>query len=374
MIATQRFTWNASSLLGRRSFVWNVRDLTSNATSGEDEHGSWEIIDLPEANGLVWNEEEQKSRKLNKPFRTPGGPKKFAVYAKNDKGNVVLVRFGDPNMEIKRDDPGRRKNFRARHGCDDPGPKWKAKWWSCKFWSKSSVGDLLGNYSNAQPRDSYGRWSSGGGGGVMSPDTGGGSGGSGGGSELSSEEWAAGLPSSQRASIEKWVNGDQSKIRALQADKQIPPKDRKKYAKRLDEMNAALENAPRVEGTLYRGMAVKTDADILKKLNVGSVLELEAHSSSSSDASTAACFSDKYGLLGDRVQVLMKINQKTGVDISPVANKTYAWQKEHLLLKGSRYRVDSIKTESVEAHWNEPGSSGRPKTVDNVMIVEMSEI
>lgn len=80
---------------------------------------------------------------LNKPFRTPGGPKKFAVYVKNDKGNVVRVNFGDPEMEIKRDDPERRKNFRARHNCDDPGPKWKAKWWSCKFWSAKSVSDIL---------------------------------------------------------------------------------------------------------------------------------------------------------------------------------------------------------------------------------------
>lgn len=77
-----------------------------------------------------------KKVKLNKPFRTPGGPKKFSVYVKNDKGNVVKVNFGDPNMEIKRDDPKRRKNFRARHGCDkNPGPKWKAKYWSCRFWA-----------------------------------------------------------------------------------------------------------------------------------------------------------------------------------------------------------------------------------------------
>jgi hypothetical protein len=80
---------------------------------------------------------------LNKPFRTPKGPKKFSVYVKNDKGNVVKVNFGDPNMEIKRDDPARRKSFRARHKCDtSPGPRWKAKYWSCKMWeSKKSVTD-----------------------------------------------------------------------------------------------------------------------------------------------------------------------------------------------------------------------------------------
>ena len=73
--------------------------------------------------------------KLGKPFRTPDGPKKFSVYVKNEKGNVVKVNFGDPNMEIKRDDPARRKSFRARHKCDtNPGPRWKARYWSCKKW------------------------------------------------------------------------------------------------------------------------------------------------------------------------------------------------------------------------------------------------
>ena len=62
------------------------------------------------------------------------GPKKRSVYVKNDKGNVVKVNFGDPNMKIKKSDPGRRKNFRARHNCDNPGPRWKARYWSCKAW------------------------------------------------------------------------------------------------------------------------------------------------------------------------------------------------------------------------------------------------
>jgi hypothetical protein len=80
---------------------------------------------------------------LNKPFRTPKGPKKFSVYVKNEKNNIVKVNFGDPNMEIKRDDPARRKSFRARMKCDtNPGPRWKANYWSCKMWeSKKSVTD-----------------------------------------------------------------------------------------------------------------------------------------------------------------------------------------------------------------------------------------
>lgn len=79
---------------------------------------------------------EYKGRKvkLNDPSRSSDGKKKFYVYVKNEKGNVIKLGFGDPNMEIKRDDPARRKNFRARHNCDNPGPKWKARYWSCYQW------------------------------------------------------------------------------------------------------------------------------------------------------------------------------------------------------------------------------------------------
>ncbi len=69
---------------------------------------------------------------LNKPMS--GDVKKSKVYVKNEKGNVVKVEFGDPNMQIQKDIPARRKSFRARHNCDNPGPKWKARYWSCKAW------------------------------------------------------------------------------------------------------------------------------------------------------------------------------------------------------------------------------------------------
>ncbi len=91
---------------------------------------------------LISSEKDGKKVTLNKPFRTSDGPKKFSVYVKNDKGNVVKVNFGDPNMEIKRDDPARRRSYRARHNCDNPGPKWKANYWSCKMWSTTNVSDL----------------------------------------------------------------------------------------------------------------------------------------------------------------------------------------------------------------------------------------
>jgi hypothetical protein len=88
-------------------------------------------------------EDKKKSKTLNKPFRLPSGSKKkFGVYVKNDKGNVVMVKFGDPNMSIKRDDPERRKAYRSRHGCDNPGPKWKANYWSCKNWSSKPVSKI----------------------------------------------------------------------------------------------------------------------------------------------------------------------------------------------------------------------------------------
>jgi hypothetical protein len=85
---------------------------------------------------LIIENGEKKNVTLNKPQR--GGSKKFYVYVKNDKDNIVKVSFGDPNMEIKRDDPARRKSFRARHNCDNPGPKWKARYWSCRQWRADS--------------------------------------------------------------------------------------------------------------------------------------------------------------------------------------------------------------------------------------------
>ena len=88
---------------------------------------------------LFFTEAANENKTLNKPFRTPKGPKKFSVYVKNKKGNVVKVNFGDPNMEIKRDDPKRRKAFRARHNCDMAKDKTTPKYWSCRMWSKKSV-------------------------------------------------------------------------------------------------------------------------------------------------------------------------------------------------------------------------------------------
>ena len=87
-----------------------------------------EVEELEEA------EYQGRKVKLGKPFYTPGGPRKRAVYVKNDKGNVVKVGFGEPGMKIKKNNPARRKSFRARHNCATPGPRWKARYWSCRAW------------------------------------------------------------------------------------------------------------------------------------------------------------------------------------------------------------------------------------------------
>tara|TARA_R100000008_G_C3523241_1_gene135171 strand:+ start:222 stop:746 length:525 start_codon:yes stop_codon:yes gene_type:complete len=93
---------------------------------------SWKKAQKPKKSKSA--EYQGRKVKLGKPFLTPDGPKKRSVYVKNDKGNVVKVNFGDPNMKIKKNDPERRKSFRARHNCDNPGPRWKARYWSCKAW------------------------------------------------------------------------------------------------------------------------------------------------------------------------------------------------------------------------------------------------
>lgn len=96
-------------------------------------------------------EAEYRGRKvsLGKPFRTPQGPKKFSVYVRKPNGNVVKVNFGhkgtdgQKTMKIKKSNPERRRSFRARHKCDTPGPRFKARYWSCRFgWPKSGKGAI----------------------------------------------------------------------------------------------------------------------------------------------------------------------------------------------------------------------------------------
>ena len=124
----------------KSSLIELVHDsLLASNCSWDDEWDEfiWEITAeqiFDEDGKAIAAEKNGKKVTLNKPFRTPDGPKKFSVYVKNDKGNVVKVNFGDPNMKIKKNIPERRRSFRARHNCDNPGPKWKARYWSCKAW------------------------------------------------------------------------------------------------------------------------------------------------------------------------------------------------------------------------------------------------
>ena len=74
-----------------------------------------------------------KGKKINKPWKTPNASKKSAVCVK-DGNSTKVVRFGDQSMTIKKNIPARRKSFRARHNCDNPGPKTSARYWSCKAW------------------------------------------------------------------------------------------------------------------------------------------------------------------------------------------------------------------------------------------------
>jgi hypothetical protein len=126
--------------------VYHFLANTLNAYDGdtdagyEDEFGNVEAISL--------NEAKYKGRtvKLGKPMK--GDVKKFKVFVKNKSGNVVKVNFGDPNMEIKRDNPKRRKSFRARHKCAQAKDRTTPKYWSCRMWSKKPVSKMVEEESN----------------------------------------------------------------------------------------------------------------------------------------------------------------------------------------------------------------------------------
>ena len=118
-----------------------IEGLEIEISNNDPDEETYEGDEFFEAYGDMWysedeslDEAEYRGRKvsLGKPMR--GDVKKFKVYVKNPKGNVVKVNFGDPDMRIKKSNPARRKSFRARHNCDSPGPKHKARYWSCKKW------------------------------------------------------------------------------------------------------------------------------------------------------------------------------------------------------------------------------------------------
>ncbi len=108
----------------------------------EDLEETYDGDEFFEAYGELWyNEDEQldeaeyqgRSVPLGKPMQ--GDVKKFKVYVKDPStGNVKKVNFGDPDMKIRKSNPAARRSFRARHNCDNPGPRTKARYWSCRKW------------------------------------------------------------------------------------------------------------------------------------------------------------------------------------------------------------------------------------------------
>lgn len=106
----------------------------------EDEDGSVESTNF-ESDSFLLNEAEYQGRKVKLGKIMQGDIKKFKVYVKNDKGKVVKVNFGfggksakGKRMVIKKNNPERRKSFRARMNCDNPGPRWKPRYWACRTW------------------------------------------------------------------------------------------------------------------------------------------------------------------------------------------------------------------------------------------------
>lgn len=113
--------WIVESNLGEKVILENGHEVYLDAPIYEED--LWEIITEAKHHG--------KNVRLNSPFRTPGGPKKFAVYVKSPSGNIKKVTFGDPNLRIRNSNKGRAKSFRARHKCDQKTDRTKAGYWSC---------------------------------------------------------------------------------------------------------------------------------------------------------------------------------------------------------------------------------------------------
>lgn len=110
----------------------DLEDIDEETYDGDDFFEEYGVLWFNEDDTL--DEAEYQGRKvpLGKPMR--GDVKKFKVYVRKPNGNVVKVNFGDPNMKIKKSNPARRRSFRARHNCDNPGPRHKARYWSCRKW------------------------------------------------------------------------------------------------------------------------------------------------------------------------------------------------------------------------------------------------
>ena len=122
-----------------KNIIKEIQNEKSDEIIYEDIYGSVETTDF-ESNGVLM-EAEYKGRKVQLGKIMQGDVKKFKVFVKNDKGKVVKVNFGfggksakGKRMVIKKNNPERRRSFRARHNCDNPGPRWKPRYWACRTW------------------------------------------------------------------------------------------------------------------------------------------------------------------------------------------------------------------------------------------------
>jgi hypothetical protein len=113
--------WLVESDLGKKVLLENGDEVWLDAPMFEEE-----VEEL-----LFEAKHRGKNVKLNSPFRTPGGPKKFAVYVKTPKGTIKKVTFGDPNLKVRNRNPKAAKSFRARHNCDQKKDRTTAGYWSC---------------------------------------------------------------------------------------------------------------------------------------------------------------------------------------------------------------------------------------------------
>lgn len=154
-LQTARESWlttnpSATDIEGLNQYINDFNKIawdTSPAARRQASFGVLQYIkDHPGNGNTSTNESEYQGRKVQLGKPTRGDVRKYKVFVKNPKtGNIKKVNFGDPNMEIKRDDPARRKSFRARHGCGTPraSDRTKAAYWSCRMWSSKPVSKIL---------------------------------------------------------------------------------------------------------------------------------------------------------------------------------------------------------------------------------------
>jgi hypothetical protein len=116
-------TWLVESNLGKKVILENGDEVWLDAPIYEED--LWEVISEAKHRG--------KNVKLNSPFRTSGGPKKFAVYVKTPKGTIKKVTFGDPNLKVRNRNPKAAKSFRARHKCSQKKDRTTPGYWSCNI-------------------------------------------------------------------------------------------------------------------------------------------------------------------------------------------------------------------------------------------------